>query len=435
MAPEPEPSLGPVRVEQIVYPGRCLAHRQGKVLFTDEGLPGETVEVALVRERPSYTEARTLRVLVASPDRREPRCRHYRACSPYQVIDYALQLRIKAGQAAEMLGRALDAGPIPLAVRASPEIWGYRNRVRFRVVSRAGKRSLAYREPGSTVRSVPVDECALISKAMNGLLSTALDLLGPAADEAGVTEIEARETGSGAELLLVLISGKPGPAKRLGRLGPELGKRFPLSGLVLVTEAGSGGRETVLFGRGYIEERAGGLTYRVGARCFFQVNRFLLESALEEIRSATAGLGAGRAADLYCGLGTFGLALGSLVEEVEAVESDPVNIKYLVQNTRLNQTPNLTVRRGTTEEWIRRVLEATPDLVLVDPPRKGLGPRVTGPLLESPPPRLLYLSCDPATLARDLRALAGRYRLGRATLLDFFPHTPHIETLVTLDRI
>jgi 23S rRNA (uracil1939-C5)-methyltransferase len=403
------------------------------VVFTDEGLPGELVEVRVTKERPNYIEGRTERVVEASPRRRPARCGHYKACSPYQVIDHPFQIEVKTRQVEELLGRGLGIGPVSPAVKPSPEIWGYRNKARFHLIGREGHLAPAYHEPDSTRTYVRVESCHLISERMNGLLAAALEMLN-AARVTAVRDIEVKETADGGEMLLVLSGAKYSKTALPAALGPSLKKRFPLGGIVWLTENGERVSEVILGGKDFIEEKAGGLTYRLGARSFFQVNRFLLEDTLGLVCGAAAEAGARRIADLYCGLGTFGLALAAGAEEVWGVESDPANIAFLQQNVRLNKADNFRLGRGTAEDWAGRILAEQPDLVIVDPPRKGLGPRVVGPILQSPPPWLFYLSCDPATLVRDIKGLLTRYKLERLWLLDFFPHTPHIETLSLLAR-
>jgi len=433
MNPKPEDGSISVRIDKVVYPGRSLAGHQGKALFTDEGLPGELVKLKVLKERPAFFEARTLSILEASDKRREPRCAHYRACSPYQVIDYSFQTELKKAQVTEMLGHELGLEVGPLTMKASPETWGYRNKARFHLVGREGKLSLAYHEPDSPRDLVPVQSCFLLSERMNALLASALALLNKAKVTA-VKEVEVRESARQGDLLLILAGERFKKGTLPGSFGPELKKTFSPAGLIWQTAPGGSGTEIILAGKDYIEDRVGGLVYRLGGRSFFQVNRFLLEEAVGEVRNIAARVEARRIADLYCGLGTFGLALAAGAEEVWGVEQDPVNVGFLRQNIRLNGIDNFAVRSGPAEEWLERALAWKPDLVMVDPPRKGLGPRVTDPILKTPPPWLLYLSCDPATLTRDLKSLLRVYALHRLTIYDFFPHTPHIETLSLLGR-
>lgn len=422
-----------VRVEDVVYPGRALARREGKALFTDEGLPGELVEVEVLKEKAGHIEAATIDIVEPSSRRRLPRCEHYRACSAYQVMEDDLQLEIKGRQLEGILGRRLGPAAPAVEVRPSPMTWGYRNRVRFHLVGDPGSLSLAYNVPGSDRDYVALERCHLISDPMAALLAATLGLLNESRT-AGIEDIEVREAGSGGEMLLTLSGGKFEKDRLPPGLGPGLAKRFPLSGVIWLTRSGSGDRGTLIFGRDHVEDRAGGIVYRLGPRSFFQANRFLLEDAVKTTRELVGSPGRGRVADLYCGVGTFGLALAGRVAAVEGVESDPANLGFLALNIRANGVSNFLIRAGTAEDWIGKVLAARPDVVLMDPPRRGLGTRITNPLLASPPPRILYLSCDPSTLVRDLVPLATRYDIRRAILFDFFPQTPHIETLCWLER-
>ena len=144
-----------IRIEKIVYPGRRLGLLEGKVVFTDRGLPGETVEAELFKDRRSYAEARTLRIVEPSAARVEPRCAHYLACSPYQDMDYAVEVEIKRKQVTEILTRELKRPFGPLEMTPSPEVWGYRNKIGLRVLREDGEARFVYHEPGEQARSSP----------------------------------------------------------------------------------------------------------------------------------------------------------------------------------------------------------------------------------------------------------------------------------------
>jgi tRNA/tmRNA/rRNA uracil-C5-methylase (TrmA/RlmC/RlmD family) len=160
----------------------------------------------------------------------------------------------------------------------------------------------------------------------------------------------------------------------------------------------------------------------------------MLERALRDIGDFAAAAGGGRLADLYCGIGTFGIALADRFREVAGVESEPDNISLLKANIEANRIPNFRIHEGRSEEWTDLILEKGVDLAVVDPPRKGLEPAVVRSLCARPPAALAYLSCNPATLVRDLRGLLDRFRVTSIRGYDFFPQTPHIETLVGLVR-
>jgi len=422
-----------LHIEKLVYPGRSLAYADGRVVFADEGLPGEAVEAEPAGDRGNFLEVRTIRVLTPSPARVAPRCGHYRACSIYQILDYPAQLEAKRAQLAEILGPAGESPATGLGVVPSPDVWRYRNKARFALVRGPEGIRLAYNAPGSREDRIPVDDCHLVARPVMDLLRAALEVVRAGRLDAPA-EMEARQTVGGRELLLNLFwPGAPAP-RTVDALVAGLSGRSGLAGIVSLRRKGRGWTETAEWGRGWIEERAAGSGFLVGARSFFQVNVLLLERVIADIRAAAAFSGNERLADLYCGVGTFGLALAGAVREVRGVESEPANVDFLRRNVERAKAPAFKIYEGTAEEWAGAVLGAKMDAAVFDPPRKGLGPGIVAALLAAPPRRLFYLSCNPTTLARDLKALAPAYVVASVRGYDFFPHTPHIETLAVLQK-
>ena len=429
-----------IRVDKIVYPGRRLGLAEGKVVFTDRGLPGETVEVELLKDRKSYSEARTLRIVEASAARVEPRCAHYLACSPYQDMDYALELEVKAGQVAEIMTRELKRPFEAPPVVPSPEVWGYRNKIRLRVAREEGRARFAYNEPGEQASFVAVDGCALVPDRMNALLARVREAVdgGPFDSVEGV---EVRTSRSSGESVVAVDLASGAEAQALGKALEALKREHSLVGAVASVYDGKRRRDEKLFGRDFVEERVGRLTFRIGARSFFQANVGILERVFDDLAAAVTGAEGGgevrpepTVADLYCGLGTFGVSLAKGAREVFGVESEAANVAFLKKNLALNRVGNFAVCEGTTEEWLAEVLDREPDVVVLDPPRRGVAPSIVAGLADEPAPLVLYLSCNPTTLARDLKGLLGAYKLAGLRVYDFFPHTPHIETLAVLNR-
>ena len=446
-----------IRIDKIVYPGRRLGLAEGKVVFTDRGLPGETVEVEPLRDRGSYLEARTERVIEAAGGRVEPRCGHWPACSPYQDMGYALQLEVKAGQVAEILARELKRPFEAPEIVPSPEVWGYRNKIRLKVAREGGAVTLVYNEPGERASFVAVDRCELVPERVNALIARVRQIVadGPFGS---VEAVEVRTSRSSGQSLLALDLASGAEAKALGEALAAIRREHALAGAVASVSDGKRRRDERLFGREFVEETVRGLTFRIGARSFFQANVGILERVLDDMAAAVAaagaGAGAGRGgagvegelagaggartepvvADLYCGLGLFGAFLARGAREVFGVESEAANAALLKKNLGLNRIGNFAVCEGTTEEWLPEVLDRAPDVVVLDPPRRGVHPSVVAGLAADPAPLVLYLSCNPATLARDLKGLLGAYALAGLRVYDFFPHTPHIESLAILHR-
>lgn len=420
-------------IDKLVYPGRSLAVLDGKVVFTDDGLPGEIVEAESVGDRKNFIEARTLRIVRPSPDRVAPRCPHYRTCSPYQSMAYKAQIKAKRSQLAEILaglpgprGEEIDFVP-------SPDIWHYRNKARFTVIREGAAARFAYNVPGSRDAYVSVEECHLVSRPITDLLAAVREIIQGGGFRT-LAEVEARVHGAGNELLLNLFWSAAPPPREIDALVTGLAGRFPIAGIVSLRKAGKGWKESLEWGGGVLEEEIGGTRYRIGARSFFQVNVGMLALVLREISTRGKFRGTERLADLYCGVGTFGLALAGSVKEVLGIESEAANISFLRRNIALNKVANFRIFEGPAEKWAPTVLAGRMDAVIFDPPRRGLEPRIVTGLLASAAFRVFYLSCNPTTLARDLKALSAAYALKFVRGYDFFPHTPHIEALALLER-
>lgn len=224
-----------LRIEKIVYPGRSLGLQQGQVVFTDEGLPGELVSVKILAERKNFLEGKIVEILEPVPDRIKPHCSHYRACSPYQIMTYELETKIKSGQLAEILSRFKipyhqGAGKSPDLV-PSPQIYGYRNKIKLTVVWNSPQPFLAYHEPGSPTDLLPVENCALVSGEVNSLLSAFQELIKTSPLPA-ISQIEIRQSFSAGALLAILYSeNKQGLTEAAGRWLPHLSNQPGLTGI------------------------------------------------------------------------------------------------------------------------------------------------------------------------------------------------------------
>jgi 23S rRNA (uracil1939-C5)-methyltransferase len=423
-----------VQIEKIVYPGKSLAFCQGKTIFTDEGLPGEIVEITLIKEKKKYSEAKTIRILQTSPFRVQSRCSHYLACSPYQSIDYAYQLEIKRAQIREIFERTLKREWPEPVLNPSPQIWGYRNKVRFHIARKETLAYLAYHQLGAQDEFVKVEECFLVSEQVNALSTAVLRMIHENQWDV-IQEIEIKESSTTKEMLLVLFVNS---SRDLNNLTPKLdalAAGFPLKGIVGLFKTKKAFREILLWGEDFVQEKVADCIFSIGSQSFFQVNVGLLEKVVADIKKSIPQSGEEKIMDLYCGIGTFGLALASKAREVIGVESEPENIAFLKKNLLLNKVGNFTVCEGTSEKWIPWVLKKAVDVLFLDPPRKGIDLSLIQNLHRNPVPCVIYLSCNPSTLIRDLKLLLSTYKLKDVRIYDFFPHSPHIETCVFLEKI
>jgi 23S rRNA (uracil1939-C5)-methyltransferase len=391
-----------IAIEKLVYGGQGLGRLNGRVVLAPFVLPGETARVRVESEKPGLLEARLEEVVAAAPGRVEPPCPFYYRCGGchYQHGAYELQLEQKREIVREALARVgkLQA-PEQIGVIGGPP-WHYRNRTQLHI---AGGR-IGFYAHGSH-RLVPVDRCPISSLRINGALAALAGMLRDPRFPRFVRSIELFTNESEVQLN---ITETDRPVAR--RFFEWCGERIP----------GGAADE--------IEYAVGDDLFRVRRRSFFQVNRFLIRPLVE---CALEGAEGNAALDLYAGVGLFSLPLARRFRDVTAVESSASAAGDLEFNAA--RAPlRVAVRRQPAEEYLERLADA-PDFVVADPPRTGLGKRAVKELLRLGPRRLAIVSCDPATLARDLGTLVnGGFSIGRLTVVDLFPQTYHIETVTVL---
>lgn len=421
-------------IEKLIYGGDGLARGPEKAVFVPFVLEGEAVEAEVIEQRPGFARAKLEKVAAPSPQRIEPECPYFQRCGGchYQHTSYESQLAIKTAILRETLrrtGKLEWTGDI--AVHASAP-WNYRNRTRMRVVREPGF-SLAYFRFNSH-EPIAIAECPisspLINRTIKFLTAAGSNGLVPAA----VQEVEFFANAADDEVLVELYCG--------GLERPEF-ERFVSTTRAGLPEAAciAAFREcdsrapqasvSPLFQSGdRMRYRTAHHDFLVSPGAFFQTNRHLTD---ELIAVAIGGRSGRLALDLYAGVGLFSVSLARSFEQVIAVEAAPTSARDLKRNAPANVTPVAeTVERYLASSKSHRV---RPDFVIVDPPRSGLGERVARQLAARGAARVTYVSCDPATLARDLRVLlAGGYRVEQIHLVDLFPQTFHIETVSHLAR-
>lgn len=420
-----------VTIEKIVYPGKSLAYFKGKTVFTDQGLPGEILEAEPVREKKTIIHARTTKIISPSPYRTTPRCSHYKICSPYQYIDYPVQLKIKKEQVSEFLNRSFKHGTVGIDIRPSPLIWGYRNKAHFHLIRNGRKACPGYHLPGEREKFSAISNCSLLSPEINKFLSYFIEFVS-VKNFPWIEEIIIRQSFHSKKLLLALKTQTRPDSKILEKAAAALSGKFPLNGIICRTQTGFNSRDVVA-GEDYLEEKIDGTKYFFGAFSFFQINPAILPLLIKDIKEYLDNMPLkGTLADFFCGVGTFGLALSENFKEVTAIECSPENIKFLKKSILSNPAGNFSIYEGTAEKQAARVLRKRPDVIILDPPRNGLKKTFCEYLLKNPCGTIIYISCNPATLFRDIKILRKKYHIEKIRLYDFFPQTPHVETCVIL---
>ncbi len=391
-----------VTAEKWVYGGDSLARVEGQVVLTPYLLPGETARVEAVQEKPGLVRAVARDIVAPSPHRVEPPCPYFYRCGGchYQHAEYSFQVEQKAAILREQLrrvGRIQYDGAIGTV---SGEPFGYRNRTQFHI---DGGRIGYYGEGSHEL--VEIDHCPISSPKINEVLGELVQMAGDSRwpKFLRVLEVFTNETDV---VLNVVESGQP-VSRRFFEWCED---RMP----------GSSG--------GSLEYAAAGQTFRISHNSFFQVNRFLVDALVE---SAVGHASGGTAYDLYAGAGLFSVALARGFERVVAVESGTSAVRDLQFNAE-RAGMAVEVEQANVEAFLPGLHKA-PDLVVADPPRAGLGKSVTRELARLQAARVVIVSCDPATLARDLAVLlSAGYTIEGITMLDLFPQTYHLEAVVRL---
>ena len=426
-------------VESLAQGGRGVARRDdGFVVFVAGGLPGDRVRARVGKSKKGYAEAATIELIEPSPDRIADTCVHDgEPCpgAPWQGLPYKRQLELKAGQVDEALRRlgGLDGFETEEIVPAASE-WRYRNKLEYSFGDAEGELALGFHPRGDWRRVVDVDDCHLASERNNAARNEVREW----ARENGLPPHESTD-GRGVLRHLVVREGiRTGQVQTRLVTAPAEFPRPPVD-LHTVIDGPSGGTDgpTGVLGEEYLEEELAGLRFRISHPAFFQTNTVMAET-LYGIAGDYAGLdGTQDVWDLYCGIGTIGLSLAGRAKSVWGMESVHEAIADAERNALRNGINNTHFIAADARVGVRPLIEQAghPDVVIIDPPRAGLSQKVVRRLIEAEAPRIVYVSCNPTTLAPNAAQLVeAGYALKRIRPVDMFPQTPHVECVALLER-
>jgi len=448
-----------LEVKDLNFPGNFgVAAAGGRKVLIPDAVPGDTVRVQVVGETRGILRAEILRLEKPSPERAEARCPHFGTCGGclFQNVNYENQLELKR----RYLERVLETGGVVEPGRAevrpvtpSADVYYYRNKMEFAFAERWGELVIGLRERGdparkSRGRTVAVSQCPIFSPSVDEIFPVVLEF----AREEGLSPHNTR-TKRGALRHLVLREGKRTGdlmallvtvplegvdfmplALRLAAVLPRLKSFYHVSNRRVSDTVGFE-EARLLYGSPSIEEKLGGLTFRIRPQAFFQTNTAAAEALYGKI-AELAGIGAeGRVLGLYCGSGAIELSLARTVRQVTGVDLLPENIRSAEENAAVNGITNASFIHGTVEDFLDTPSGEPPEALILDPPRPGLTPKARKSILALDVPKIVYVSCNPEALARDLKGFLARgYRVETIVPFDFFPHTPHLETLAILAR-
>jgi 23S rRNA (uracil1939-C5)-methyltransferase len=432
-----------LRIDGLAFGGNGVARADGYVVFVQGAVPGDRVRAVLTKRKKAYGEARTLEVLEPSPDRIEPVADHPGA--PWQVLPYERQLEVKAEQVDDALRRIgkLDGYELEPIVGAV-EQWRYRNKLEYSFgTGDTGELVCGFHAPGSWETILHLDDCLLASEPGNELRRAVLawcrsEGLG-AYDRRSQTGFlrnlvvrEGRRTGQ-FQVRLVTSEGEldTDALRAAIQVHSLLWTQVPG-----VAEVSSGPTE-IVDGSPTFDEELGDLRVRISPEAFFQTNTEMAEHLYGVVAGYAQLQGWERVYDLFCGIGTIGLSLAPRAGELFGLEIVEEAVADAISNARLNQISGAHFFAGDVRTSLRELVERAgrPDVLVVDPPRSGLSQKVVRRIIEAAPRRIVYVSCNPTTLAPNAAQLVeAGYALRRVRPVDMFPQTPHIECVALIER-
>jgi 23S rRNA (uracil1939-C5)-methyltransferase len=466
-----------LKVDDAAFEGRSVGRVEGFVVFIDGAVPGDVVTARVLRTKKNYAEAKVVAVEQPSPFRVGPRCKHFGVCGGcrWQHVDYQVQLRFKQQHvvdAFERIGGFRDLSILPII--GSNEIYFYRNKMEFSFsdqqwrLNNPGPRTrapeahqpsaensqlfLGLHVPQRYDKVLDIEECHLQSDISNRILGFVrsfarrrnLPAYSSKKDAGYLRFLVIRQSERTQEFLVNLVTYDDRPDV-MREFATQLLEAIPEITTVVNTinsrkaQVAFGDRETVYIGEGVIHERLGNHVFTISASSFFQTNTAQTEKLYEVARSFAELKGGEVVWDLYSGTGSIALFVSDAAREVVGIESVASSVKDAQRNAEENGVRNcafilgdLKDRLTTETDWMAR--HEKPDVMIVDPPRSGMHPKVVEEIIALAPPRIVYVSCNPATQARDVKALcAEKYALVKLQPVDLFPHTYHVENVAQLD--
>lgn len=462
-----------LQVESLAFGTKGVSRVNGFVVFVEETLPGQRVRAQIFKKKSGYAEARAIEIIEQSPNFVTPRCRHFTDCGGclLQNLDYATQLQSKQQQVKELLEHIGGIADPPMApAMGSPQIFFYRNKMEFSFsrqrwltreeiakneITLAKNFALGLHTRNRYDKTLAIEECHLQSPLSNQILAvvrtfTEKHALVPYTTfgHTGFWRFLVIREGKQTDDVMVNIVTADAPEGRTAvqQLAEKLHAEIPQITTIVhninhsKAQIAVGDEEVVLHGPGFIRERIGSFLFQISPNSFFQTNTLGAEKLYGVAREFAGLTGKETVFDLYCGAGTIAIFISPQAKQVVGFEIVPQAIHDAGVNCHLNEVRNCAFILGDLKDELAQTpllvnRWGRPDVVIVDPPRAGMHPKVVQKIIELSPPRLVYVSCNPSTLARDVKELAlTGYQLKKAQPVDMFPHTSHIEVVGVLEK-
>jgi 23S rRNA (uracil1939-C5)-methyltransferase len=459
-------------VDDAAFEGRTIGRHEGFVVFADGAVPGDSVKVRLLKVKKSYAEAKVISVEQPSPHRVAPKCRHFGPCGgcKWQHVDYRLQLTFKQQHVVDAFER-IGGFPNPnvLPIIGSDDVFFYRNKMEYSFAQKEWLETpptptiseldighstldihLGLHVPQRYDKVLEITECLLQSDHSNSILNFVrsfarrenLPVYSSDDDVGYLRFLVIRQSKRTNEIMVNLVTFEDRP-EIMKQMTKELLQAVPAVTTVVNTinskkaQIAFGDREKIYAGDGIIHERLGNLLFTISSGSFFQTNTTQAEKLYAVARNLAVLKPTDVVWDLYSGTGSIALFISDAVSRVIGVESVGAAVDDAERNARANEITNCSFVLGDLKDrltkdtdWIKS--HQKPDVMIIDPPRSGMHPEVVDEILEIAPPRIVYVSCNPATQARDVKLLSSRYEILALQPVDMFPHTYHIENVAQL---
>ena len=454
-----------LKIESLAYGGMGVAKKDNFVIFVKGAIPGQIVNARVYKKKKGYAEAQTLNIVSESPNAVEPKCNHFYICSKIQNLSYKEQLKEKGNQVEDAFQRlgGFKEFKLKKVIEGDPTFY-YRNKMEFtfsphRWVLESEPEgvdksfALGLHIPGRYDKILDINNCYIQPQIGNKILQVAREACNSNSDlkpydpktHIGFLRHLMIRYGVNTNQLMVNVVTAYDDINKLSPLTDTLLNKFPeITSLVnnvntRKADVAFGEFEILLFGKPYIEEKLGDLTFEISANSFFQTNTLQGEVLYNEVLKAANLKGDEIVFDLYCGAGSIALYLAKKAKEVFGFEVIRSSLENATKNAKNNKIKNAVFLKANLDTFFksgqlpRRIPK--PDIVIVDPPRAGMHPDMTNYLHKFKAKKIVYVSCNPTTQARDAKILYEKgYHIKSAVMVDMFPHTPHIETVVLFSK-
>ncbi len=467
-----------VTIEKVTFGGAGLTHIDGLPVFVTDAIPGQVVEIVITKKKDSFAEAKVQKLIRKAKDEVLPRCPHFHDCGGcvWQNLPYDKQIDYKEEIVRETLSHLTpideaDRKNLPgrvMKIIPSPQVFHYRNKMEFsfgfgemRTEEQGGRRihfdekpTIGFHKPGQWSTVFPITECHLYDEQVGMLLSqvrtfmqeTRLPVFNPKTQKGMLrTLLLRRGIHTGEQMICFLVQARKKELEPLFQTFIRFfGGRSHLASLLVVEHMGANDKPDFpkvhcLYGKTTITERLFDLSFEISPFSFFQTNTFGAEKLYRAIADAAELTMRDTVLDAYCGMGTIGQYLARFCQKVVGVESHPSAIDDALRSAGKNRIGNISFYKGKAEQVLHQQLKAGGkyafDVIVVDPPRPGLHPAAREAIIDHKAKKIVYVSCNTATFARDLGDfLKAGYELRTVQPVDLFPHTSHIETVALLQR-